>query len=212
METTLRSIIATARGPVIPPAGRWTLLPSHPGASRRRGAPRREFTAIHVGRGLLLVLGGLRLHWPARMPGIIARAHRRVGGFRTATPWDQNSLVRQSSYLKAMLPRQPAAALDQFFLENRGPNLRQIRRNSSDRGNSSYVPIPLPAVRIISFQFPLRRYWCETTPGPPARRCTTVPRNEGTPLPSARTASSPLPVAGGRQIRSQSGSIVSIAA
>jgi hypothetical protein len=69
--------------------------------------------------------------------------------------------VRDSSRLKAMLPRQPAAALAEFFLENPG---RIFVRYDEIVGPGQYLKSHNDDYGNISFQFPLRRAFCDTLP------------------------------------------------
>jgi len=68
--------------------------------------------------------------------------------------------VREVSIVKSLLPRQPAGALDQFFVDNED---RIFVRYDEIVGPDDYIKAyNAPDDADISFQFPLRRYWCET--------------------------------------------------
>lgn len=83
--------------------------------------------------------------------------------------------VRETSILKSIQPRQPAAAMDQFFLENED---RIFVGYDELVGPERYLKAyNAPDGADISFQFPLRRYWCETL-SVRLPDGTTVRRNE----------------------------------
>jgi hypothetical protein len=106
-------------------------VPNGNGNAPRHGAARRRW---------VLLIGGLAL-----LGGVVFSARRAFLN------------VRESSMLKAMLPRQPGAALDQFFLENRD---RIFVRYSEIVGPECYIK-NYHAVdgEDLSVQFPMRRDW-----------------------------------------------------
>ncbi len=66
--------------------------------------------------------------------------------------------VRESNRLKAMLPRQPGAALDQFYLEN--PDRIMIHYDDIVGPDRYMKAFPGDGGADIAFQFPIRRHWC----------------------------------------------------
>ncbi|RXK56120.1 hypothetical protein ESB00_09675 [Oleiharenicola lentus] len=65
--------------------------------------------------------------------------------------------VRESNRLKGMLPRQPSAALDQFYIEN--PDRIMIHYDDIVGPDRYVKAFPHVEGADIAFQFPIRRHW-----------------------------------------------------
>jgi tetratricopeptide (TPR) repeat protein len=107
-----------------------------------------------------IVRVGLRRGWPGRnrqLKGLGAGASVSIGSLVFLVLSFQK--VNESSQLKAMLPRQPAAAMDQFFLEN--PDrifLKYDELIGPDRYIKAYHATDGDDLKK---QFPMRRDWLE---------------------------------------------------
>ena len=108
----------------------------------------------------IFVRTGLKRDWPGRRSqligwGVAAAAMAVLLAFGAVAL----TKVRDSSRLKAMLPRQPAAAIDQFYLEN--PNRIFLKYDEMGGPNGYIKGYNATDGEDLSVQFPIRLGWSE---------------------------------------------------